>query len=294
MNWMDKLERKWGRHAVPNLSSYFVFATVIGYLVNMAAPGLMSFMSFSVDGILHGQIWRLVTWILMPAESLDILGIIFLLCVLSWGSSLENMLGTFRLNVFLWMGVIISDIGGIIVYMISRVVLGQGLSPFLSTYYILMTLLLALAMCMPEGQVRIWFVLPVKMKWFLVFELVYMGYQVVRIFGMTIADYGKTSLSFGIIAGFIFTAPMILAVLNMFLFFYFSKIHISRKHKKRQKEFRAQFREPRPGSGIAKHKCAVCGRTELTNPEMMFRYCSKCSGNREYCEEHLYSHVHVK
>lgn len=41
MNWMDKLERKWGRHAVANLSRYFVLAQVIGYVVQLTAPGLM-------------------------------------------------------------------------------------------------------------------------------------------------------------------------------------------------------------------------------------------------------------
>ena len=51
----------------------------------------------------------------------------------------------------------------------------------------------------------------------------------------------------------------------------------------------------RPGSGpIARHKCAICGRTELTNPELEFRFCSKCNGNYEYCQDHLFTHTHVK
>lgn len=295
---MDKLERKWGRHAIPGLSMYFVFATLIGTFISMVAPGLLYYLSFSVPEILHGQVWRLVTWIFMPVESLDVFGIIFLLCVISWGRSLESLLGTFRLNLFLWMGVIISVIGSILVYIPGYLVLGSEVSRIvftlypLSTYNILMTLLLAIAICIPEGEVRIWFVLPVKMKWMLVFELAYMGYRAVRPFVNAFQQFGTFSVS--MVIGLLYAAPVILAVLNMFLFFYFARIHITRKHKKRQKEFRAQFREPRPGSGIAKHKCAICGRTELTNPEMMFRYCSKCSGNKEYCEEHLYSHAHVR
>ena len=35
MNWMDKLERKLGRYAVPNLSRYFVGAIVLGYVLSM-------------------------------------------------------------------------------------------------------------------------------------------------------------------------------------------------------------------------------------------------------------------
>ena len=110
MNWMDKLERKWGRHAVANLSRYFVLAQVIGYVVQLTAPGLMSYMNFDMGSILHGQIWRVVTWIFTPTASLDVFGILFLFCVLMWGSSLESMLGTFRMNVFLWGSVILCDI----------------------------------------------------------------------------------------------------------------------------------------------------------------------------------------
>ena len=111
MNWMDKLERKWGRHAVANLSRYFVLAQVIGYVVQLTAPGLMSYMNFDMGSILHGQLWRVVTWIFTPTASLDVFGILFLFCVLMWGSSLESMLGTFRMNVFLWGSVILCDIG---------------------------------------------------------------------------------------------------------------------------------------------------------------------------------------
>lgn len=123
------------------------------------------------------------------------------------------------------------------------------------------------------------------------FELVYLGYQVVRIFSIGIASYGT---GMGILAGVLNCVQIVVPVLNMFWFFHAMKTRLSGKQKKRQKEFRAQFSQPRPGSGIARHKCAICGRTELTNPELQFRYCSKCVGNREYCQDHLFTHQHVK
>lgn len=291
MNWMDKLERKWGRYAIVNLSRYFVFAQVIGLLVELVAPGLMDYMSFSMAAILHGQVWRLVSWIFTPTSSLDIFGILFLFCVLMWGSQLEGMLGTFRMNLFMWGSVVLCDVAGILVYVITKIVLGQGLSPYLSTYYILMTMLLAIALCMPEGEVRLYFVLPIKMKWMLVFELVYLGYQVVRIFSYGVGMYGTAT---GILVGVLNCVQIVVPVLYMFWFFHSMKTRLSHGQRKRQKEFRAQFSEPRPGSGIARHKCAVCGRTEITNPELQFRYCSKCAGNREYCQDHLFTHQHVQ
>ncbi len=291
MNWMDKLERKLGRYAVPNLSRYFVGAIVLGYVLSMLSPGFTDWISYDVSAILHGQIWRLFTWIFMPTTSLDFFGLLFLLCVLMWGSSLESMLGTFRMNVFLWGGVILSDVGGILIYVITKLTLGTGASIYLSTYYILMSMLLALAICMPEGEVRLYFVLPIKMKWMLVFELLYLAYIVFNTFKTMIAYANGTWL--GWVLGLVQSSQIILAVANMFLFFWASKTHISRKQKKRQREFHAQFSNPRPGSGISQHKCVICGRTELTNPELQFRYCSKCTGNKEYCQDHLFTHTHM-
>lgn len=289
MNWMDKLERKWGRHAIPNLSRYFVVAIVTGILLELAFPTFLNYLSFSVKDILHGQVWRLVTWVFMPATSLDIFGLLFLVCVLSWGSSLETFLGSFRMNVFLFGGVLLSDIAGILIYVIGLLTLGEGAPVYLNTQSILMTLLLAIAICMPEGEVRLYFILPIKMKWMLVFELLYIGYSVIHTFSFAISEYG---VRYGVVVGLMSSTPIIAAVVNMFLFFWFASIHITRKHKKRQKEFRAKMREPRPGSGISRHKCVICGRTEVTNPELSFRYCSKCSGNMEYCQDHLFTHQH--
>ena len=66
---------------------------------------------------------------------------------------------------------------------------------------------------------------------------------------------------------------------------------MSPKQMKRRQEFK---REVKNSSKITRHKCAVCGRTEETNPELEFRFCSKCDGNYEYCQDHLFTHVHVK
>jgi hypothetical protein len=91
-----------------------------------------------------------------------------------------------------------------------------------------------------------------------------------------------------------YSAEIIFALVNLFLFVYFCKNRVSHRQKKRQKQFRSQFSQPRPGSGIAKHKCAICGRTEQDDPTLTFRYCSKCEGNYEYCQEHLFTHTHVR
>ena len=284
MNWMDKLERKWGRHAVANLSRYFVLAQVIGYVVQLTAPGLMSYMNFDMGSILHGQIWRIVTWIFTPTASLDVFGILFLFCVLMWGSSLESMLGTLRMNVFLWGSVILCDIVGAIVYVVTRILLGYGFSPYLSTYYILMSMLLALAMCMPEGEVRLYFVLPIRMKWMAFVYGLFIAWDIV--------SYLRVGLWVGVV-------PIVASLLN-FVIFYFSTRDMNRYNPKeihRRQQFKKAVAPSRTGSGpngIAKHKCAICGRTEKDDPNLEFRFCSKCNGNYEYCQDHLFTHKHVQ
>ena len=68
MNWLNKLERKFGRYAVPNLIVYLIGAYSVGFVLNMVAPNILGFLNFQPYYILHGQIWRLITWILMQTE----------------------------------------------------------------------------------------------------------------------------------------------------------------------------------------------------------------------------------
>ena len=42
------------------------------------------------------------------------------------------------------------------------------------------------------------------------------------------------------------------------------------------------------------HRCSVCGRTDVSNPELEFRYCSKCNGYFCYCEDHISNHTHIQ
>ena len=303
MSWMDKLERKWGRYAIPNITRYFVYASLIGLILNYAGDiiysrigiNLSGLLAFDAYSILHLQLWRLVTWIFSsPGGSL--LSVIFLLCLLSMGNSLESIVGSFRMNVYMIGGVIISDIGGLLVYGISRVVLsflGQSgsIPVYLSSYYILISIFMALAMCMPEGTVMLYFVLPIKMKWMLIIYFLELGYELVTYFRL---GYQSAGLPGAIVYVIMFGSQIIFALLNFVLFFWGIKPKISRAQKKRQREFQSQAAPFRPDNGMPRHKCAICGRTEKDDPSLVFRYCSKCAGNREYCQEHLFTHQHVQ
>jgi hypothetical protein len=286
MNFMDKLERKWGRYAIPELHKYLVFAYFLGYLANMISPVMVSYMQFNMSLILRGQIWRLVTWI-FSCNSTGIMTLLFLFCLLSMGKSLEYVLGTFRMNVLLIGGMILNLIVGILLYLIPLFTLGYGIPTQLSNYYTLISMYMALAICMPEAEVHLYFLIPIKMKWMLAVYLLSMGLEL-----WTYYSYGGGGVA-GVFLMLIYGTQIICALINMFFFYQMTKKRLTRKQKQRQKHFQAQMKpQPRPGAAATRHKCVICGKTEKDDPDLSFRYCSKCTGNKEYCQDHLFTHTH--
>ena len=157
-----------------------------------------------------------------------------------------------------------------------------------------MSIFLAFAVCYPDMEVRLYFLIPIKMKWMAV---VYAVLVLIDVIG----------------SGWGGRVAIICSLLNFVVFYLATRDYrrVSPKEMHRKQAFRNAMnggpgRGPgsgrgygpgngRPGSGpIARHKCAICGRTELTNPELEFRFCSKCNGNYEYCQDHLFTHTHVK
>jgi len=125
--------------------------------------------------------------------------------------------------------------------------------------------------------------------------IVYVVLMVYDIFNMARLYTAYAGASMGVLVAVIMTVVNAMSLLN-FLVFFLSSRDVRRyapKEVKRRQEFKRQMAEPRPGSGITRHKCAVCGRTEVSNPELEFRYCSKCEGNYEYCQDHLFTHQHI-
>ena len=281
MNWMMKLERKWGKYAIYNLHKYVVMAYFTGFIFNSFAPGLTSYLQFSMPDILRGQVWRLVTWV-FSCNGTGFMTLLFMMCLIPMGRHLEMFIGTFRMNVYLIGGMLLNLIGGILVYVVSALILGVGLPVYLTNYYIMLSMFMALAICMPEATVNLYFILPIKMKWMLAIYLVELAYELYVYYSMG-----------GILMLAVLGTQVILALLNLFLFFHFSKIRLTRKQRQFQRAYQQQMaRAPRQNADITRHKCVICGRTEKDAPDLSFRYCSKCTGNKEYCQDHLFTHTH--
>ena len=293
MKPMSNFEKKFGKYAIKNISLVLILFYACGYLINWINPVMFNYLTLNPYAILFkGQIWRLITWLIIPPENFSFFTLIMLYFYYSIGTTLERTWGTYRYNLYLFLGFIFTAVGAFammgFVYLFQRDILfAMGaenyfavLSTMFSTYYVNMSIFLAFAATFPDMQVLLFFFIPIKVK---ILGIIY-GVLLVYEF---IAGVGNKYLNAA--NRFVIGASL----LNFIVFFLTSRnmIHMSPKQVKRRQEFK---REVKQSAKITRHKCAICGRTEETNPELEFRFCSKCDGNYEYCQDHLFTHAHVK
>ena len=245
MNWMDKLERKIGRYAVPNLMLYIIIMYGAGYVLYLINPAFYAqYLCLNAQAILHGQVWRIITFIIQPPS-----------------------------YSLIWMLVALS-----LYYFI-----GKELN---------MSLFLVYAAMNPNAQFMLYFIIPVKAKWLAWLDGAYFIWAVIQAF---LPAYGGSAYGIYYKAN---ALAAVVSILNFLIFFLNSRnVRPYRPSQvKRKNDFYRQIHKARPVNYYkdgARHRCAVCGRTELDDPKLEFRYCSKCNGNYEYCQEHLFTHKHV-
>lgn len=287
MRWLDKLERKYGRYGIPNLTSVIIGCYILGYILRSTGSNVLTYLSLSPGLILKGQIWRLVTWVINSPSSgnflLFVISIMFFYYPL--GTSLERTWGTFRYNVYILMGMIFTVLGAFLIYFVTGGMIGGGHyidSYIFTTYYISLSIFLAYAMTYPDMRILLWFVIPVKMKW--------MAYVYGAIILYDVFDSVRAGMWF-------MAVPIVASLLNFVVFFFSTgKMHrYNPKEIHRKQQFKKAVSEGQAkAQSISKHKCAICGRTEKDDPNLEFRFCSRCNGNYEYCQDHLFTHTHVQ
>lgn len=305
---MSGFENRFRKFIVPNLTMWLILGYAVGYIIQMLdrSGQFLYYLALDPYKILHGQVWRLVTWLIIPPNESNILFVLLMLwCCYSIGTILERTWGTYKYNLFIFTGVFLTVLfsfaylaflylteGAAVVdlYEEAGYLLGGYVWLAFSTYYINISIYLVFAMTYPNDVVRLYFLIPIKMKWLGIVDVIYMGYL--------------------LLMGGAYTRFAVLAAIVNCLIFYFANIKgiaISPKQIHRHNQFNRSYKQGQaaghknPGfqaggqtQKMARHKCAICGKTDLTDPDMMFRYCSKCNGNYEYCQVHLFQHSHVR
>lgn len=276
MKFLNKMERKFGRYAIHNLTKYIIITYIIGYALYYmsAAVPILSYLTLEPGLILKGQVWRLLTWVLIPPGRANLFTIIMLLCYYQLGSVLEQTWGRFRYNVYIFFGLLMTIVGAFILYIVMGGVIGFGGA--FSTYYVSLSIFLGFALTYPDMRMMLYFVIPIKIKYLAILDLVYLAYSMYS-------------------GGWATRVVIICSLMNVIVFFLmtrnFRRVNPKEIHRKR--EFQKAMSRGQ-ASNISTHKCAICGRTEKDNPSLEFRFCSKCKGNYEYCQDHLFTHEHIR
>ncbi|MDD2980583.1 MAG: hypothetical protein PHN80_11505 [Hespellia sp.] len=290
MNWISKLEKKFGKYAIPNLMWYIILMYGVGAVLNFINGSFYyQYLSLDAAAILHGQVWRIVTFLIQPPSSNLIFVIFVLYLYYMIGTTLERAWGAFRFNLYFFAGVLFHVIAAVVVYLVT------GLSLPLGTTYLNLSLYFAFAVLYPDIEFLLFFIIPVKVKYLAWVDAAFFGYAILQAF---LPSYGGNA-----IYGVFYKANALAAFVSIlnFLLFYFSsrnfKAH-SPKETRRKAKYKNEVKMAKRSSvkapNGAKHCCAICGRTELDDPSLEFRFCSKCNGNFEYCQDHLFTHEHIR
>ena len=275
---------------ISNLMLYITLGSALVYVMSMIDESATLYYALCFDRnlILQGQVWRLFSYVFTYDGGNVIWTAVGLLCYFSLGRAMENVWGTCRFNLFYLTGVVMMDIFCML------------FGGYANISYLNMSLFLGYATLYPNAQFLLFFIIPVKAWIFALIDLAITLYNVILLTAMGAIPYNLFPL---------------VAIANYFLFFGKDVVNVIpmswqvnfRRLFKKKKSYapKSTGTVPFPTAGSYRattasvkapytHKCTVCGRTDVTNPELEFRYCSRCNGYHCYCEEHISNHTHVE
>ena len=289
---------------VPELIKYIALGNVFVFVADMLTGNMASlFLDFYPGLILKGQVWRIITFIFVPLDtgttSMFAKTFLFALSTFFYywiGSALERHWGSTRFTVFYGLGVIFNIITGFVIYAVlwsqlsaTGLVTSQqiqeylGLIPTASMSYVNMSMFFSFATLYPDMQVLLYGIIPLKVKWLAWLDAVFFVWEI----GSCIM--GRQ---------WIMALMPIIAILNYLIFFWDDLCSMLSRGRARAAHrvnpqtinFKKAQKEVQQRKGYL-HKCAVCGITDADDPDMEFRYCSKCNGYYCYCMNHINNHT---
>ena len=271
------------RFGIPNLMRVIVIGNVAVYVLMLLTQAndanALSFLTFNLNALLHGEVWRLVTFVFVPAYSSPFALLISLYFYYWIGSTLERQWGTAKFNLYYISGALLTVLGVVLASLITG-------NPYLTaagTGYVNLSMFFAFAFLFPDTTVLLFFILPVKMKWLASLDGALFAFDIIKAIGAH--NWAGVVLP-------------IVALLN-FAVFIWPEVHYLKERAKYQNSRKTvQFRQAQQQQAKQaqqqgyRHKCAVCGRTDTDYPDLQFRYCSKCVGYHCFCQDHIFNHVH--
>ena len=265
---LDRLERKLGRFAIPNLTLFLVVGQAAAWILSRTRVSFIQGLFLQPVAVFRGEVWRLVSFMFMPPSAGggfgDILTVIELLFLFWIGRTLEATWGDFRYNVYLLLGWLFTCAAAFIA---PHQITTNGI--------LMMSLLLPVGYLVPDAEIRLFFLIPIKMKWLALLTALGMAWLAVS----------------GVLFGVFVQTGLVLAAWVPFFLFFGRDMVLRLRGRRRQ---RTRTRERTREQSSVTHRCTVCGLTDLDDPAMSFRYCSKCEGKHGYCADHIRDHEHVR
>jgi len=238
------------------------------------------FLSFDAYLIVRGELWRLITWIFFPVNGGLLLTALALYFYYFIGSTLEREWGTPKFTIYYISGVITHILFGFVIWIIF------GLPNYILTpIYLNFSMFFAFAVLFPDNVVRLYFIIPIKIKWLALANAAFFTYSIVS---DLIKGYAILALLplVALLNFFVICGEDLLGYLRTF------RARTSSRTIKFKSEARRAQREQE--SAPYRHRCAVCGRTDINSPGLEFRYCSRCNGYHCFCIDHINNHVHFQ
>ena len=288
----DRFCFKHRNKGIPNLMLYITLGSAVVYFMTLLADNAVLFnvLRFDRTLILQGQVWRLITFpfVYGLTNTNIFLVLISLFCYYSLGRAIENAWGTFRFNLFYFSGIVLMDtfcliFGGDALVLDYYFYLNMG-------YYLNLSLFLAYSTLYPDAHFLLFFIIPVR-AW--IFALIDLGITIYDVINMApLFPYNLFPL---------------VAIANYLLFFgkdVLNLLPLSWRIKRRGASkntdrkattipFPSAHQTP-PTQEAYTHRCTICGRTDVSHPDLEFRYCSRCNGYHCYCIDHINDHTHVE
>ena len=265
MSLLDRLESRYGRYAIPGLIRYVVALNALVYILIKLNPDFGLELILWPQKILQGEVWRLVTYIFIPQFGgifPEFFNAAMYMIFLWWvGNGLEHALGAFRLNLYYFIGMAGITAASFFEVIVNNDIVGGGFSAaILNT-----SLLFAFAQFYPDEVIFFMYILPLKVKWLAWLAAAGLIYQF-----MARGDW-----SYGV---------SLAAALANYLIFFGPEIYRNARTRQQVAERRRKFEAAKMPDTRTLHECAVCHRTEVTNPDLEFRV---ARDGQEYCKDHL-------
>lgn len=261
MNWLNKLERRFGRLAISGLMYYIIIlnAIVFFFMYLDKSGTIYNMLTLEPSLVMQGQIWRLVTYIFIPPTTSPLFIVFVLLFYYMVGVGLEQEWGSFKFNLYYLVGMLATTIAAFLT--------GGGAT----AVYLNLSLFLAFAYLFPDNEILLFFIIPLKIKYLAWFNWAFIAYTVLT-----------QPLPEKVVA--------VVSITNYLLFFGPDLLrHTQRRRQvsENRKKFYTEYVPP-------VHACEYCGMTEKTDPNMEFQHCPECDPQYEYCTKHIQIHQHVK